>query len=103
MAVTSRSIKCPECNVFTADADFCKNCGELISYQKKVEIKEEQIKKDLIKEEQWKIDNPNWVERMKKHSFMPYRLLGYLLYSVYFIVSAIGSVLAWSIAMVAAG
>jgi len=103
MAVTSRSVKCPECNVFTTDADYCMSCGELISHQKKVEIKEASIKEQLIQEEKWKLDHPNWVERMKKHSFMPYRLVGYLLYSVYFIVSAIGSVLAWSIAMVAAG
>ena len=72
MAVTSRNIKCPECNVFTADADYCKNCGTLISHQKKVEIKENDVKEALIEEERWKIENPNWVERMKHHSLLPY-------------------------------
>ena len=103
MAVTSRTIKCPKCGVFTTNADYCKNCGELISHQKKKEIKEETIKQEMVAEEQWKLENPNWVERLKKHPNIFYRTFGYLLYSFVFIVSAIGSVLAWSIAMIAAG
>ena len=103
MAVTSRSIKCPECNVFTADADYCKSCGTLISFEKKEAIREQAIKQEIIDEEKWKLDHPNWVERMKHHSLLPYRIIGYLLYSVIFVVSAIGSLLAWSIAMIAAG
>jgi len=103
MAITSRSIKCLKCNVFTNNADYCKSCGELISHQKKIEIKKNKIKETLTEEEKWKLDHPNWVERMKQHPFMPYKIIGYLLYSVIFIVSAIGSLLAWSIAMIAAG
>jgi len=103
MAVTSRSIKCTKCNVFTTNADYCKSCGTLISHQKKLEIREEVIKDELIKEEKWKIDNPNWIERMKTHRSLSHRIIGHLLYSVVFVVSAIGSMLAWGIAMVAAG
>ena len=103
MAVTSRSIKCPECGVFTTNADYCKNCGTLISFAKKEELREQAIKQEIIDEEQFKIDNPNWVERLKKHPFLVYRVVGYLLYSVIFVVSAIGSLLAWFVAMVAAG
>jgi len=103
MTVTSRNIKCQECGVFTKDADYCKNCGTIISHQKKKELKEEAFKQELIAKETWKIENPNWITRLKKHSFIGYRILGYALYSVVFVVSAIGSMLAWFITMVAAG
>lgn len=103
MAVTSRNIKCPKCNVFTANADYCKNCGALISYQKKQKIRAAVVKKELIDEEKFKLENPGWVERLRKHPFWLYRIIGGLLYSVIFVVSAIGSLLAWFIAMVAAG
>ncbi len=103
MAVTSRTIKCIKCNVFTTDADYCSNCGELISFKKKEEKRAEVIKQELVAEEKFKLDNPNWIVRLKTHPFLLYRALGYLLYSVVFIVSAIGSLLAWFIAMVAAG
>ena len=102
MATTSKSIKCSKCNVFTTDADYCNNCGELISFEKKQEIKEQILKQEMIDEEQFKIDNPNWVTRLKKHPFIVYRFFGYLLYSVIFVVSAVGSLLAWFIAMIAA-
>lgn len=103
MGITSKTIKCSECGVFTTDSDYCKNCGALISYQKKEEIRAEVLKKELIDEERYKLDNPSWVERLKKHPFWLYRIVGFLLYSVIFIVSTIGSLLAWFIAMVAAG
>lgn len=103
MAVTSRNIKCPKCAVFTTNADYCKSCGMLISHKKKEEIRAEAINEQIVNEEKYKIENPNWVIRLKKHPFVVYRVLGYLMYSVIFVVSAIGSVLAWSIAMLAAG
>ena len=103
MAVTSRSIKCTTCNVFTTNADYCKSCGALISHKKKQDLKAEDVKQEMIAEEKWKLDNPGWVERLKKHPFWLYKGIGYVLYSVIFVVSVIGSLLAWAIAMVAAG
>ena len=103
MAITSRSIKCPKCAVFTTDADYCNNCGELISFKKKEVLREQVIKQEMIAEEKFKIDNPNWVTRLKTHPFLLYRVFGHLMYSVIFVVSAIGSLLAWAIAMLAAG
>ena len=49
------------------------------------------------------MEHPNFAERLKKHPFFIYRFLGWILYSVILIVSAIGAGLAWFIAMVAAG
>ena len=103
MAITSRNIKCPDCNVFTADADYCKNCGALISYQKKEEIRAEVIQQEIVTEEKWKLEHPNKVAQLKNHPFWLYRGVGYVLYSVIFVVSIIGSAIAWIIAMLAAG
>lgn len=103
MITKTRNIKCLKCNVFTTDADYCKVCGTLISHEKKVILKEQNFKEDLDDVEKWRLEHPNWVERLKKHPSLVYRVVGHLLYSVIFIVSAIGSLLAWSIAMIAAG
>jgi len=101
--ITSKSIKCLKCNVFTTDADYCSSCGELISHKKKKEIREDAIKEEMVAEEKRKLDNPNFVTRLKKHPNVFYRVFGYLLFSVIFVVSTIASALAWFIAMVGAG
>ncbi|MFD2566239.1 hypothetical protein [Pseudotenacibaculum haliotis] len=103
MLKKSSYIKCSQCGVFTSNADYCENCGELISYVKKVELKEEKQKQQRIEKARWEMQNPNWVERLKKHPFIPYRIVGLLLYSAFVIVSAIGAAVAWFLAMVAAG
>jgi hypothetical protein len=96
-------IKCSKCGVFTTNADYCENCGELISYQKKVTLKKEELTKKRIAKAKWHIENPNLAERLKKHPYFLYRIVGWVLYSAFLVVSAIGAFLAWLIAMVAAG
>lgn len=103
MAKTSSYIKCNKCGVFNTNRDHCKNCGELISFQKKEELRAEKIHQELIKEELTKLENPNFVTRLKRHPFFLTRFLGWILYSVWFVISAIGAGLAWFVAMVAAG
>lgn len=98
-----RMIKCPNCGVFNTNAEYCKNCGELISHQKKIALKEEKIKQEQIEEVIYDMENPNLAERLKKHKNPFYRAVGWLMYSVIMVVSAIGAGLAWFIAMVAAG
>lgn len=102
MSVT-RNIKCPNCGVFNTNKEYCENCNTLISYEKKRALKEEEHKQTLIKEAKEKIENPNLAERLKKHPFFLYRIVGWVLYSAFLVVSAIGALLAWFIAMVAAG
>ncbi|WP_299159631.1 hypothetical protein [uncultured Tenacibaculum sp.] len=103
MYKVSKNIKCGNCGVFTENSDYCKNCGELISFRKKKEIKEEEEKKKRIEEAKLEIENPNLAERLKKHPFFLYKIVGWVLYSAFLVVSAIGAMLAWFIAMVAAG
>lgn len=96
-------IKCPKCQTFNSDIDYCENCGELISHKMKVALREEKIKAKQVEEIRWKMENPNWAERLKKHQFIPYRIVGWILYSAFMVVSAIGAAIAWFVAMAAAG
>ncbi|CAL2075696.1 conserved protein of unknown function [Tenacibaculum sp. 190524A02b] len=103
MSKTSANIKCKDCGVFTENADYCKNCGALISYKKQQELREEAFKQAQIEEVKRELENPNLSKHLMNHSFLPYKILGWILHSVFLIISAIGAFLAWFIAMVAAG
>ncbi|TXD48810.1 hypothetical protein [Polaribacter sp. IC073] len=98
-----RIIKCPNCGVFNTNKDYCTNCNTLISHQKKREIKEAAGKQQRINEAILEKENPNLAERLKNHSNIFYKIVGWLLYSAITVVSAIGVGLAWFIAMIAAG
>ncbi|MDO6674902.1 hypothetical protein Q4517_04985 [Tenacibaculum sp. 1_MG-2023] len=102
MAIT-RNVKCPNCGVFNKNRDYCKNCNTLISFEKKQEEKVTAYKQEELKKAKHEIENPNLAERLKKHPFWLYRVVGWILYSAYLLVSAIGALIAWFIAMVAAG
>ena len=99
----NRRIKCPNCGLFNTNLEYCKNCNTLISHQKKRELKEEVFKQKQIEEAVYKLENPNLAERLKKHPFFIYKVVGWILYSAIMVVSAIGAGLAWFITMVAAG
>lgn len=103
MSKRSSYRKCLECGIFTANADHCKNCGALISYEKKVAIRIEKEKQERIAKEKWQLENPSFVIRLKQHPFFLYKIAGWILYSAFVVVSAIGAALAWFLAMVAAG
>jgi hypothetical protein len=102
MGVT-RNIKCSECGLFNTNKEYCENCNTLISHEKKRALKQEAFKKSEVKKAKHKIDNPNLTERLKKHPFFLYRVVGWVLYSAFLLVSLIGGALAWFITMVAAG
>ena len=99
----TRIIKCPNCGTFNKNLDYCKLCNTLISHQKKREIKVANVKQKEIEKAIYNLENPNLAERLKKHSNIFYKILGWMLYSVILVVSAIGGALAWFITMVAAG
>lgn len=102
MKVT-RNIKCPNCGVFNADREYCKNCDTLISDKKKRELKKIAVEQKHIDEVIHEMENPGFAKRLKAHPFLLYRIFGWILYSAIMVVSAIGAGLAWFIAMVAAG
>ncbi|MBV7269672.1 hypothetical protein [Winogradskyella luteola] len=96
-----RIIKCISCGVYNENRESCKNCGAVISYEerRKAHIKKESKKRiEAVKKEP-----PSFIENLKGHHFLAYRALGWLLYSGFVVVSAIGAFLAWLIFAIAAG
>jgi hypothetical protein len=103
MSKAASIIKCPNCGTFNSGTDHCTNCGTLISFEVKAAQREEQVRSKEMEEIRWKMENPNWAERLKKHRFIPYRIIGWIFYSAFMVVSAIGAAIAWFVAMAAAG
>ncbi|WP_299061828.1 hypothetical protein [uncultured Polaribacter sp.] len=98
-----RIIKCPNCGVFSKNKDYCQACNTLISEQKKRALKEQAYKDQEIAKVTYAKQNPNLAERLKKHPNIFFKIIGWILYSSFMVVSIIGSGLAWLIAMIAAG
>ena len=69
-----RIIKCSVCGVFNTNKEVCENCGNLISDQKKREIKKQELKEKHIKEVVYKLENPSIAERLKKHPNIIYKI-----------------------------
>ncbi len=99
----TKIIKCSECATINKNTDYCTFCNSLISDAKKREQKAAKVKQAEIDKAVKKLENPSLAERLKKHPYFLYKILGWILYSAIMIVSAIGAGLAWFIAMIAAG
>ena len=96
-----RIVKCISCGVFNENRDMCHNCGAILSHRERREIKiREEAKKRI---EKIKKEPPSFIENLQKHRFFAYRILGYLLYSAFAVVSAIGAFIAWLVFAIAAG
>lgn len=101
--MSTKIIKCPNCGVFNTNRDYCKNCNYLLSEDIKKNEKVNKIKQDEIEKVIYEKENPGLAERLKKHPFVLYKIIGWILYSIIMVISLIGAGLAWFIAMVAAG
>ena len=99
----TKIIRCPNCGTMNINRDYCSNCGTLISNDIKREIKEKEVKQKEIDEVIHELENPNLAERLKRSPNVFYRIIGWILYSVFTVVSAIGAAIAWVVAMAAAG
>lgn len=101
--MATKIIKCPNCGVFNKNRDFCEDCNQLLSEEIKRIQKEGKVGVEEYEKAVYERENPNFVERMKRHPFFLYKIFGWVLYSITMVISIIGSTLAWFIAMVAAG
>jgi len=99
----SITIKCPNCDTLNTNVDFCTKCNKSLSQQIILQKKLEKIRQEEIEKVIYERENPNFAERLKEHKFFLYRIFGWILYSGYLVVSAIGAFFAWVIAMIAAG
>lgn len=94
-------IKCKKCGEFNTNRDYCKKCGHLISFNKKLELEAE--RKIQVEEEKRKLQKPGWVERLKEHPNILCKIIGWFFYSAFLVITSIGAFVAWLLAMIAAG
>lgn len=102
MASTSH-IKCPNCGVFNTNKEYCESCNTLISHQKKIEEKKVVVQQKEITDAVIELEKQTFIKKLRKHPFFLMRFFGLILYSVWFVLTFVGSLIAWLIAMVAAG
>ncbi|PKP18113.1 MAG: hypothetical protein CVU07_02625 [Bacteroidetes bacterium HGW-Bacteroidetes-23] len=97
-------IKCKACGSFNRNLDYCSNCGELIN---PALIREENIDKrkkkhlEQLKKEQVEAEN-SFLNKLRNHRFWLFRAFGTILHSVWVILLAVGSFLAWLAATISA-
>ena len=100
---SKRIVKCPNCGVFNTNREYCKNCNTLISHQKKRETRAAKIKDEEIEQVKIELAKMNLADKLKKHPFFLVKIAGWLLHSVWLLLNIIGGLVAWFVAMVAAG
>jgi ribosomal protein L37E len=96
-------VKCPNCGEFNTNKEYCESCNTLISHQKKQETRAERIQEKELTEVKEKLAHLNFADRMRKHPFFVFKIFGWMLHSVWIVINIIGGLIAWFVAMVAAG
>lgn len=97
-------IKCKACGTFNHNLDYCSNCGELINptlIRKENIDKRKKKHKEHLKKEQIKTEN-SFFSKLRNHRFWIVRAFAAILYSIWVIILAIGSFLAWLAATISA-
>lgn len=87
----SVSRKCPKCNTWNDDNDYCSNCGHLLNYAMQLQ-KEEQERTEARKQ---RIPDPleQFFQRWKASRNVLIRAAYYVVYSVWFLLFAFFSLL----------
>ena len=96
-------IKCLNCGTFNTNKDYCVSCNRLISDQKKRAARATLIHDKELQEIKEELEKESTVKRLKRHPFFLVKMLGWCLQSIWFVLNIIGGLIAWFIAMVAAG
>lgn len=96
-------IKCSNCGEFNTNREYCKACNVLISHKKKEQTRATIIKEKEISTAIEQLEKLNFADRMRKHSFFLIKIFGWALHSVWIVLNIIGALVAWFVAMVAAG
>ncbi|MFM7022319.1 MAG: hypothetical protein ACKOXB_05025 [Flavobacteriales bacterium] len=94
----SNSKRCPQCNTWNINSDYCEHCGHLLNHEKARKIEVENKEKAYENREKDKIDI--FIDKMRYSSFLLVRVVFYIFYSIWFVFTAIVSL---GVAIVAAG
>ncbi len=84
--------KCPRCQTWNKDEDYCVNCGEVLS-PKIIEEKREEERKKRRYRPPTKFDK--FIENWKNSRFWLLRVLYQVLYTIGVVFVAIASFFAW--------
>ena len=79
-------IKCPNCNTWNENQDYCSNCNTLINYQLEKNQKEDQKKLEALEAPKDKIDI--WLEKIKNSDSGLDKALYWALRSSWFLLLA---------------
>jgi len=96
-------VKCPECGVFNTNREFCKNCGAILSSERRRELafeKEERERQERRRLEQQ--ENPSFYEKHKDHRYWVVRAFATVTHSIALAFIAIGTFIAWLVTAIAA-
>ena len=95
--------KCQHCGTLNINRDYCKNCGELINglLKRKLE-REAREKKREERRQKEEANNQPLFEKLKEHPNPIVRFFGTIAFSVWVVVIAIGTGLAFLVAYIAA-
>lgn len=96
-------IKCSNCGVFNTNREYCESCNALISHQIKREARATTIQEKEMVIAKEALEKLTLSDRLKKHPFFLVKILGWILHFVWLVINVIGGLIAWFIAMVAAG
>ncbi|MFN0729887.1 hypothetical protein [Polaribacter gochangensis] len=100
---TISHIKCSNCGVFNTNREYCKNCNSLISHKKKEVARATQVQKKEIYLAKKKLEKLNFADKLRNHPFFLVKIVGWILHSIWLMLNIIGGLIAWFVAMVAAG
>ncbi|AXT49504.1 hypothetical protein D1818_01210 [Aquimarina sp. BL5] len=96
--------KCPNCGTLNLNSDYCKECGTLINtvLRRKQERKQRLEKKAIATKSQRPNKITLFFERVREHPNVFIRYTARFFYSIWIVVLAIGSFLAFIIGYIAA-
>ncbi|WP_178990994.1 hypothetical protein [Winogradskyella schleiferi] len=96
-------IKCPNCGIYNVNKDYCIQCNTLLSYEKRRDIEFAKAEKERRKRERiQKETSPSFYDKYKDHHLLGVRILAKAFRSFWIGFIAIGVLIAWIIAAIAA-
>ncbi len=95
---------CPKCKRPNINRDYCEYCGTIINIylKRRLERRQQEDEKRRLEKESGKIGFTTFFENAREHPNWFIRIFAKLLYSVWVVVIAIGSFLAFLLGYVAA-
>ncbi len=95
---------CPNCKKANINRDYCEHCGTIINVylKRKLERRQQEDQKRRLAKESGKIRITTFFENAQQHPNFLIRLFAGLFYSIWVVVIAIGSFLAFLFGYVAA-